>query len=143
MERIYIGPQGTPTSQGGVESDKTRALGHLEKIFRESRGFLYKIGISTNPTTRSYGHNQTEVDRREVGDMIYVTIQKGFWERMYVIFQTPLSGAVRDAEKEFIAHARKNFGNFQTSELVEMNDSSGGGGPLGSEGPYYLYVLRR
>jgi hypothetical protein len=144
MELIFIGQQGLPTSLQGVDNDKTRARGHLEKILKESPGSIYKIGITSDPPKRSGNHREAIVSRREVEDMVYLTIQKGLWNRMFVIFQSPIQDVVSRAEKEFIAHAAKLYPDhdFQTHGLVSMNTSSGGGGSMGGEGPFYLYLLR-
>jgi len=142
MDVIYIGPQGAPTVQSGVEQNKPAPLAHLRKILTDTKGHIYKVGIATNPVRRSYAHGKVAVDEREDGDLTYVTFQRGLWDRMFVIFQT-LSGAeVRDAERDFIEVARKEFGDFGTHNLVTMNTSTGGEGPLGPRGPYFLYVLR-
>ena len=142
MDVVPIGSQGTPTSLPLVETDKQRALDHLSKILKETPGHIYKIGIATNPTGRSYGHNRVAVDERVEGDMVYVTFQVGLWSKMYVIFQSPSAGIIRGAEREFIQAANKGFGDFGASGIVTMNTSTGGEGPLGPRGPYYLYVLR-
>ena len=86
MDVFYIGPENTFTTQQGVETNKANALGHLKRILGETRGHIYKIGIATNPTGRSYGHNRVAVDERVEGDLIYVTYQVGLWARMFVIF---------------------------------------------------------
>jgi hypothetical protein len=126
----------------------------------ETTGHFFKIGISSNPTGRSYGHNKVAVDEREVGDLTYVTLQSGFWSHMYVIYQNPRKEVVRGAEREFIELTWKTFGNpslhkspdprvqadldqkFLEHNLISMNDNPGGEGPLGRLGPHYLYVLR-
>ena len=142
MDVIYIGKQGTPTTQQGVETDRDRALEHMKKILRETVGSIYKVGISSNPSGRTYGHQRVAVDERREGDMIYVTIQVGLWSKMYVIFQTLLEEEIRRAEREFIAEAKKDFGDYKTSNIVTMNENPGGEGPLRATGPYFLYVLR-
>jgi hypothetical protein len=143
MDVFYIGPENTfTTTQQGVETNKRNALGHLKRILGETRGSIYKIGIATNPTGRSYGHNRVAVDERREGDLIYVTYQVGLWARMFVIFQSPSAVIIRDAEREFIQAANQGFGDFSKSNIVTMNTSTGGEGPLGAKGPYFLYVLR-
>lgn len=142
MDVIYIGSQGTPTNLQAVDTDKRRALGHMKKILQDTPGHIYKVGIATNPTGRTYGHNRVAVDERVEGDMIYVTYQTGLWSRMYVIFQSPSAGVIRLAERDFIQAANTGFGDFSRSGIVTMNTSTGGEGPLGARGPYYLYILR-
>jgi len=142
MDVVYIGPQGTPTARLGVEQNRQAALGHLRRILTDTKGHIYKIGIATNPVSRSYAHGKVAVDEREDGDLTYVTFQRGLWDRMFVIFQTTSGAAVREAEREFIEAAQKEFGDFRTHSLVTMNTSTGGEGPLGPRGPYFLYVLR-
>lgn len=145
MDVIYIGTQGTPTTQQGVETDRDRALEHMKKILRETPGHIYKVGITSNPPKRaSAHHNMTPVDEREEGDdLVIVTYQKGLWSKMYVIFQTPLFGEIARAEKSFIEAADKSFAaDFNASNLVTMNVASGGEGSRRSTGPYFLYLLR-
>jgi hypothetical protein len=142
MEVIHIGPQGARTNPGSVETDRQAAYGHLKKILAETKGHIYKIGIATNPTGRSYGHGLVAVDEREDGDLIHVTYQRGLWDRMFVIFQSPLSLVIRDAEREFIRRTKQDFADFARHNLVTMNESKGGEGPLGAKGPYFLYLLR-
>ncbi len=142
MKVTYVGAQGLPTIQQNVETQKEQALAQLRCIFSETKGHFHKIGISSNPTGRSYGHGKVAVDEREEGDMTYVTLQSGFWAEMHVIYQTSSPAAIRAAEREFIALARKEFADFQVHNLVSMNENPGGEGPLRPRGPHFLYVLR-
>ena len=142
MDVLYVGPRGVSTTLQGVETDQTSAFDHVKRILKDTKGHIFKIGIATNPVLRSYGHNKVVVDEKEVGDMTYVTLQRGMWSTMHVVFQTTSEPAIRLAEREFIRKAAQNFGDFAKSNLVTMNASAGGEGPLGAQGPYFLYVLR-
>ena len=128
MDVIPIGSTGAPTTLALVETDRARALDHLKKILRDTPGHIYKVGIATNPTGRSYGHNRVAVDERVEGDMVYVTFQTGLWDRMFVIFRSPSEQIIRRAEIEFIDAAKTSFGDFGKSGVVTMNENPGGGG---------------
>jgi hypothetical protein len=131
-----------------VTKDKKMALETLQKILDETKGHLYKVGIAGNPQARQYGHEGVEVDRREVDDLVYITVQKGLWSTMHVIYQTSSDVEIRQAEKEFIEFAvRKYGGGLRNDQKVgqsvfPFNVRAGGGGPLPPTGPYFLYVLR-
>jgi hypothetical protein len=131
-----------------VARDRKVALATLKKILDETKGHLYKVGIAGNPQNRSYGHEGVEVDRREEGDMIYTTVQKGLWSTMHVVYQTGTDVEIRQAEKEFIDYAAANYGGGlrkqqkESQSVFPFNVRAGGGGPLPKTGPYFLYVLR-
>jgi hypothetical protein len=131
-----------------VCTDKKTSLVLLESILEQTPGHFYKIGITGNPQSRLYHHEGVEVDRREEGDMIYVTIQKGMWSQLHLIYRTQSENTVCQAESEFIAHALRKYGGaFRKDqkpgqEVFPFNIRSGGGGKVTGSGPYYLYVLR-
>jgi hypothetical protein len=131
-----------------VTRDKSTGLATLQQILDHTRGHLYKIGIAGNPQARQYGHAAVEVDRREEGDMVYITVQKGLWSDMHVIYQVSNEADIRRAEKEFIDFALGKYGGAKRKNQKEgqtvfpFNIRSGGGGPLPRTGPYFLYLLR-
>jgi hypothetical protein len=131
-----------------VTRDKRVAMATLQKILDETKGHLYKIGIAGNPQSRQYGHEGVEVDRREEGDLVYITVQKGLWSTMHVIYQTSSEAEIRQAEKDFIDFALGKYGgglrhDQKVGQIVfPFNVRAGGGGPLPRTGPYFLYVLR-
>jgi hypothetical protein len=144
----WSAPNAPCNSPAGVCTDKNAALVLLQNILEQTPGHLYKIGITGNPQSRLYHHEGVEVDRRDEEDMIYVTIQKGLWSQMHLIYRTPNEASICQAEREFIQFALRKYGGALRNDqklgqqVFPFNVRAGGGGKVTGSGPYYLYVLR-
>jgi len=55
---------------------------------------------------------------------------------------TLADGVILAMDREFIRRTKQDFADFARHNVVTMNESAGGEGPLGARGPYFLYVLR-
>jgi hypothetical protein len=149
MDLIYWSAPGKPCGdKSRVTTDKKVALETLRWVLDETTGHLYKIGFAGNPQARRYGHEGVEVDRSEVGDMVYITVRKRLWASMHVVYQTRSAVEIRQAEKEFIRFAAHEYGGGLIEDqragqtVFPFNDRAGGGGPVSPIGPYFIYVLR-
>lgn len=151
---FYAGPRNRVGDKSGVTRVKSAALETLKVILTDTRakiysGHLYKIGISSNPQIRSYGHGEVIVDEEQVmPDMRRLVLVRGLWARMHVIWQTGSDAGIRQAEREFIQFALTTYGGVGRDEhrpgqqVFSFNDNPGGEGPLPLKGPYFLYVLQ-
>jgi hypothetical protein len=149
MDVIYWSAPGKKCSdKSQVTRDKKVALETLQRVLDETTGHLYKIGFAKNPQSRGYFHEGFEVDRYEEGSMVYITLQRGFWASMHVIYQTSSAVQIRLAEKEFIGLAVRKYGGGPVEHqrpgqtMIPLNDNAGGGGPVSPTGLYFIYVLR-
>lgn len=156
MEVLYWSAPSRRGDKHNVISDKQVALQMLQLILEDTtdplfRGHLYKIGITGDPMLRSYGHKGVVVDERTAEhdpSITYVVVQKGLWARMHVIYSTMVQADIRQMERDFVQFATARYGGANRDAqkkgqcVFPFNTSPGGGGPLPSRGPYYLYVLQ-
>jgi predicted GIY-YIG superfamily endonuclease len=134
----------TPSFTYASRDLQTATVAMTRLILEAARPMFY-VGITGDPEQRARGHRRIRVE----GDF-----HEGVAREMYIIFETDSASEVRSAEKELIEFAKNFDGSrrrgedsaasdlrYSMSNMVSWNARGGGGGPLTSEGPYYVYVL--
>ncbi len=87
---------------------------HMQLQAVAARQRRFKIGITDNPHRREQEHSST-------------------YPLLLVLYRTSSASEVRNLERALA-------GKFKDSPWCD-NEAAGGGGDLGPDGPYYLYVV--
>lgn len=106
------------------------------------RSIFVRVGVCTHlsPSIGVYRQGMAELGRHDVGNRVYITWLRGFWEKLHIVHQHNEHRPATRVAQQLVERVREVVKEKTPNKVVDAR-LAGRGVPR--RGPYYVYVALR